>query len=122
MVYTQITEQVRKRARISHDEAVQAISATLQTLAERLGGVESRRMASQLPVQLKKLLAGPREPRRYSLEEFFNRVAGRADIGRGEAVKRSTITMQVISEAMSRNQMADVFGKLPIEYDELLHV
>jgi uncharacterized protein (DUF2267 family) len=80
-------------------------------------------MAAQLPDPCKRLLShGPRKPRDYSLDEFYTRVAGRADIGRGEAVKRSTVVMQALSEAISRRQMATVMHALPVEYDELLHV
>jgi uncharacterized protein (DUF2267 family) len=123
MRYDEFVERVRVRARINKDrDAAMAITATLRTLAERIGQEEAEHVASQLPTPLKDLFAPPLSMRDYPLDEFYHRVAARADTGLGEAIKRAGVVMQVLRESISRSEMNHIFDKLPVEYDELLHV
>ena len=65
----------------------------------------------------------PREltnPHRFNLEEFYNRVAARSEVGYPAAIKHSQAVIQVLREAVSRGELRDVLRELPDEYDELL--
>jgi len=65
----------------------------------------------------------PREmtrPHRFPLEEFYHRVAARSDVRYPAAVKHTLAVMEVLREAVPQGELADVFGDLPQEYDELL--
>lgn len=54
------------------------------------------------------------------LEEFYNRVAARSDVGYPAAIKHSQAVIQVLQEAISRGELRDVLRELPDEYEELI--
>lgn len=109
------------------DEAVAAIEAVLGTLGEMLSPLERRHLTAQLPKPLKDYVSRwvqrpPKEitrPHRFTLEEFYNRVAARSNVRYPTAVKLSQVVMQVLREAVAEGELADVFRELPEEYEEL---
>ncbi len=109
------------------DEAITVIEAVLGTLGELLSPSERRHLATQLPKPLKDsarrwVERPPREmtrPHRFSLEEFYHRVAARSDIGYPTAVKCSQAVVRVLREAIAAGELADLFRELPPEYEEL---
>ncbi len=103
------------------------IEAVLGTLGELLSPSERRHLATQLPKPLKDraqrwVERPPREmtrPHRFSLEEFYHRVAARSDVRYPTAVKCSQAVMRALQEAISEGELADLFRELPPEYEEL---
>ena len=119
MRYEEFVEKVGLRAGISEEEAVAAISATMETLGERLDHTERSLLAAQLPQQLKSLLQGKHRTDRYPLDEFFNRVRARAGVGYPDAIHRSRVVASVLQEAVSEGELRDILSRLPKEYEEL---
>jgi uncharacterized protein (DUF2267 family) len=112
----------------SSDEAVAAIEAVLGTLGEMLSPLERRHLAAQLHKPMKDYVSRwaqrpPKEitrPHRFTLEEFYNRVAARSNVRYPAAVRHSQVVMRVLREAVAEGELAGVFRELPQEYDELL--
>jgi uncharacterized protein (DUF2267 family) len=110
------------------DEAQAAVAAVLGTLGEMLPPTERRHLAAQLSKSLKDYVSQWVErpskevtrPHRFSLEEFYQRVAARSDVRYPAAVQHTQAVMKVLREVVSQGELADVFRDLPQEYDELL--
>lgn len=115
-----IEEVERRTGAASPEEARRIVEATLGTLGDRLGGGESRALASQLPRSLGDVLQAhvSEAAERFDLEGFFERVAERAglDPARGEPATRAVI--EVLEQAVSAGEIDDVRAALPAE----LHV
>jgi uncharacterized protein (DUF2267 family) len=128
MEYNEFISRVQKYAGLkSLDEAVQLTEAVLETLGERLYRTESTDLAAQLPKALKKFIFEKQPPeqnrnevKRFSLEEFYNRVRARARIGYPDAIKQSKAVMSVLQEAVSAGELEDIKKELPREFHKLL--
>jgi uncharacterized protein (DUF2267 family) len=120
MHYVDFVEKVRRAANIetTHDSQL-AVEATLATFGERLTRTEKVELGAQLPKELKAFLIEMGDVERFSLEEFYNRVAARADLGRPDAVKRSRAVMMVLQEAVTEGLLKPIRQRLPAEYNEL---
>lgn len=129
MEYQEFVKRVQEEAEsAAPDEAAAAIEAVLGTLGEMLSPTERRHLAAQLPRSMKDYVTEwmerpPKEkgrPHRFSLEQFYNRVAARSDVRYPTAVKRSQAVMKVLRVAVAPGELADIFRELPQEYEELL--
>jgi uncharacterized protein (DUF2267 family) len=128
MEYDEFVKRVRETAELdSREQALRAVEATLGTLGELLSKTEREDLAAELHKPLKGYLhvwtehpKGLNRPRRFGLEEFYNRVAARSGVRHPAAVKHSRAVMKVLRQAVSQGELADVFRELPDEYDELL--
>ncbi len=129
MEYEEFIGRVQERAELdSPKEAAAAVKATLGTLGEMLSPRERHDLASELTKPLKEWLTlwmeqPAREltnPHRFNLEEFYNRVAARSEVGYPAAIKHSQAVVQVLREAVSGGELRDVLRELPEEYEELL--
>jgi uncharacterized protein (DUF2267 family) len=110
----------------SQEEATQVTKAVLETLGERLYRTEQSQLSAQLPHGIREFVVEPRTIERskgrvetYDLEEFYDRVGARADVGYQTAVRLTHIVMNVLQEAVSPGEIADIkqelsdgFGKL----------
>jgi len=113
-------EQVNQRAGLaSPEEARRVVEGALETLGERLEKTEREKLAAQLPEPLRKLLLKRHVTERYSLEEFYNRISARADVGYPEAVAGTRAVMAVLKEAVSRGEIDHILAQLPDDYEEL---
>lgn len=121
MQYDDFVGRVHNRAQMaSTDEAVAAIRATLQTLGDRLAKGEASDLAAQLPEEIGTYLQLEDEGgERFSLEEFFRRVAERESVDYPDAVYHARVVVEVIGEAITQGEMDDVRAQLPAEYDPL---
>jgi uncharacterized protein (DUF2267 family) len=123
MQHDQFIGQVQHRAQLSsRGDAERAVRATLETLAERLVGGEAKDLAAQLPRELGEhlLRAGPLSGERFSLHDFYRRVAEREGIPDvGKAAYHARVVVEVLGEAVSLGEMRDVRAQLPIEFDPL---
>ena len=113
-------DQVNERAGLaSPDEVRRVVEGALETLGERLEKTEREKLAAQLPEPLRKLLLKRHVTERYSLEEFYNRISARADVGYPEAVAGTRAVMAVLKEAVSRGEIDHILAQLPDDYEEL---
>ena len=100
--------------------AEQAITATLQTLSERLTGGEATDLAAQLPEELKAPLErSAEEAERFSLEEFYERVAEREGVDLETARNHASAVMSVLRLAVTPGQLDDLMAQLPSEFNVL---
>jgi len=129
MEYNEFVKRVQDQAELpAPEDAAAAIEAVLGTLGEMLSPTERRHLAAQLPKSLKGYVTEwmerpPKEkgrPHRFGLEEFYHRVAARADVRYPAAVRRSRAVMKVLREAVAPGELADIFRELPQAYEELL--
>jgi CBS domain-containing protein/uncharacterized protein (DUF2267 family) len=119
MTYDRFVKRVQSLGSLpSLGAAIAAIHATLTTLGERLHGNEGRQLASQLPREIGTFVGSPTASR-FSLADFYARVASRAGIRSTEAEIQARVVMRVLAEAISPGEMEDVLAQLPAEYDEL---
>ena len=120
MTYDQFVGQVQSRARLgSQGAAVRAIQATLQTLSERLDEGEAKDLASQLPREFAIYMQSPQHRVRMSLDEFFGKVCGREQVDLPDSVYHARVVMDVLQEAVTPGEIADVRAQLPPEWDSL---
>jgi len=122
MQYHEFVEEVQNRARLaSVEQGVNAIRATLETLAERLTMDESSHLAAQLPEEIAAFLAQAVDgPERFSLDEFFQRVAGREGVNPADATAHARVVFEVLGEAISRGEIEDMSAQLPEEFRPLI--
>lgn len=100
--------------------AENAISATLETLSERLTGGEANDLAAQLPTELQAPLQRTAEvAEEFSLEEFYGRVAEREGVDIETARQDASAVMTVLGLALTRGQLDDVMAQLPQEFNAL---
>jgi len=125
--YERFVKRVREEAGFGDEEtARRGIEAVPSTLGERVYRTEASHLAAQLPRELKPALF-EREPPEldrasvppYSLEEFHNRVAARADLGRPAAVRIARAVAVVLKEAIAPGELAHVLAELPAEFAQL---
>jgi uncharacterized protein (DUF2267 family) len=124
MQYDEFVGQVQNRAGLaSKGEAIGAIRATLETFAERLAGEEASHLASQLPREIGVYLrASPGLEGRgesFSLDEFFRRVSEKEGTDIPDAVYHTRVVVEMLGEAVSPGEMADVRAQLPDDYQRL---
>ena len=116
----EFVRRVQEEGRIaSGDDALRVIAATLESLGERLPRKERVTLAAQLPEQLRSYVNRRQESEAFTLQEFYNRVAARSDLGLPEAIARAQIVMGALQEAVSEGQLERVREELPRKFDEL---
>lgn len=123
MQYTEFMQQVKSQANIESDTpAEQAVEATLETLGERLSRTEQENLAAQLVDELKEMLLKRTDVHSYDLEEFYNRVSARADIGYPDAVERSQAVVNVLTSAISQGEIDDILTEIDEDFGELFGI
>jgi uncharacterized protein (DUF2267 family) len=91
----------------------------LQTLAERLDPGESKDLAAQLPREFAIYLQTQGHAVRMSLDEFFHKVSEREQENLPDSVYHTRVVMEVLTEAVSAGELADVLSQLPAEWGAL---
>lgn len=129
MRYHEIIRRVQEEVGFdSPDEAVKAMRATLSALGECLYRTERRHLASQLPKEAAYFLeeyvdSETTRPQTgcHTLEEFYDRVAARADVSRGGGVERARAVVSVLGDLLPEGEWEHIVEELPKPYGELLH-
>ena len=103
----------------STDSAVKVTRATLQTLSERLPRTHREHLVAQLPDELKQYLPWKKHMEYFLLEEFYTRVAARADTSYKNAVNYAGAVARVLKEAIAPGELEDILSGFPAEYNEL---
>lgn len=104
----------------SRDDAVRITRATLETIGERISRVHRQHLSAQLPVGLGAYPVKRKRKDLFMLDEFYNRVVARSEMGKREAAAGVHAVMQVLRQAIAPGELGDIFGDLPAEFDELL--
>ena len=100
-------------------EALSAIRATLQTLAERLHGNEAEHLAAQLPEELGAYVRLTQKDEIFDLQEFFERVSEREGVELRDAAYHARVVIDVLSDAITLGELNDIRGQLSDDYDPL---
>jgi len=128
MQYDEFLKRVQERANLdSQEETEQLIEVVMTALAEPLSREETNRLASQLPAQVKNVLARNREEpipakqtmRSFEPEEFYNRVKGRLSVSYQRGVEQSQAVMTVVREAVTPSIIDSLLQDLPDGYETL---
>lgn len=120
MEYEEFMDIIGQKVDLSNpSERENTVDVVLETLSERISATERDDLAAQLPDKLKEILYRAKTTERYPLEEFYNRITLRLDIGFPLAVKRSRAILTALKSAASRGQIEDILQNLPQEYREL---
>src|SRR5690242_20412319 len=100
--------------------AERAVRATLQTLGERIGADESRRLVCELSPELGPWLHTAEGPRAFDAEEFVRRVAGRERVDAATAERHVRAVLIALSRAVSDDEYRHLRGRLSKDYAPLL--
>ena len=120
MQYRAFVDQVRRRALLEEeDEAVNAIGATLETLAGRIAAGEARDLAAQLPPEIGRYLHNVDSSESFELAEFYERVARREDVETVDAAYHARVVISVVHQAVASSTMAQLRAELPEAFDHL---
>jgi len=120
MTFDKFIGEMQHRAQLpSQGDALRSVQAVLQTLGERLDPGEAKDLAAQLPRELGTSLQTFEHSVRMSLDEFFKRVSGRASVDTPAAVYHTRVVFELLQEAVSAGEIADVRSQLPPEWNEL---
>ena len=120
MQYDEFVGQVQHRARLaSGGQAINAIEATLTTLAERLYGGEAEDLAAQLPRQIQPYLQVLEMGEDFDLKEFYERVSMREEVDLPIAIYHARAVVSVVCDSVSEGEIQDILAQLPEEYCSL---
>jgi uncharacterized protein (DUF2267 family) len=123
MDQAQMVSAVQVTARIpTHDEAEQAVRATLRVLGHRLTGGETHDIASQLSPSLAVELPAEGPGERFGLEEFYRRVAEEEPGDESPAVARrhARAVLAALKNSLTGHEYDHMAAQLPEEYADLL--
>jgi uncharacterized protein (DUF2267 family) len=120
MQFDNFMGEVQHRARLSSKgEAGRVTEAVLRTLAERLSRDEVKDLASQLPLEIAGYLFADAYSVRMSLDEFFKIVSMRGGFDLPESIYHVRVVLEVLQEAVSPGEIADIRAQLPPEWAPL---
>jgi uncharacterized protein (DUF2267 family) len=120
--YAGFIATVEREAGVPHEQAERAVTATLQTLGERLSGGEARDVAEHLPPELQDLVDQHADggPRALSAREFVGRVQSRERVPVHQAREHVRAVFAALREAVPPAEIADLASELPRELEMLL--
>jgi uncharacterized protein (DUF2267 family) len=120
--YAGFIATVEREADVPHDQAERAVSATLETLGERISGGEAHDLAEQLPPELQRLVDRHDDDgaRPLSAEEFFQRVQVREKVPIMEAQDHVRAVFVALRQTVDPEEIADLASELPRELEMLL--
>jgi uncharacterized protein (DUF2267 family) len=120
MQYDAFVGEVQNRARLSsRGDAVRAIQATLETLAERISAGEASDLAAELPPELGTFLTDVEATERFPVDDFFLRVAAKETADLPDAVHHARAVMEVLLESVTPGEMDDIRSQLPDDFGPL---
>jgi uncharacterized protein (DUF2267 family) len=130
MNYNEIILKVQEQAGLENENhAEQSLRAVLGTLGECIYRKEDRQLAAQLPKELKDVFFEYQGPERnraatinYPLEEFYNRVKGRAKLTSfQEAQRLSKVVLHVLQEAVGEGEIKHIQHQMPEDFKDLFN-
>jgi uncharacterized protein (DUF2267 family) len=91
----------------------------LRTLAERVTEDVAENLAAQLPQELQVYLETEKHAERFSLDEFFTRVAAYESVDLPRAAYHARVVTEVLGEATTPGMMEEIRGQFPPTYAPL---
>jgi uncharacterized protein (DUF2267 family) len=120
MTFEKFIGEVQHRARLpSTGDALRATRATLETLCQRLTAGERKDLAAQLAHEIAHFLQVDAPLERLSMKDFFERVSEREEVPLPTAVYHARVVIEVLREAVSPGEIADIRAQMPAEFDDL---
>lgn len=120
MDYNQFIKKVQDYTALDNtDKALTVTQAVLETLSERLPRTHRAHLEAQLPNELKQYLPKHQRMEYLLLEEFYRRVADRANLSYQNAVRYAQSVARVLQEAVASGELEDILSAFPDEYHEL---
>jgi uncharacterized protein (DUF2267 family) len=97
-----------------------AAHATLSVLGQRLAGGQPLHLGAQLPKTFADDLAVEGEGERFSLDEFYDRVARAEGTDKDNARRHARAVMAGMKSAVDRNEFEKMLSQLPSDYADLV--
>jgi uncharacterized protein (DUF2267 family) len=121
MEYEEIIDAASRSAGgMDRDAAGRAVQATLQTLAERVGGGEARQILRELPAQLKPSMLNDSDAVTFGIDEFLHRVAQREGTDAETALRHARGVFDALGDALSPEVTARLAASLPQTFAPLV--
>ncbi len=121
MKYDKFIDEVQTRAHLDNeDQALRAVEAALNTLAERILKTEADDLAAQLPQQIGVYLVADEYAQSFDMKQFYYKVSLRESVGQPLAMMHARAVMSVVEQAVSPGELRDMLAELPTEEYESL--
>ncbi|MFL6714112.1 MAG: DUF2267 domain-containing protein [Sulfurifustis sp.] len=122
MDYREFIRTVRSRGGFASQERAEKLTATtLETIGEIVPSADKHKLIEHLPTELRSAFERPSGAQVYSLDEFFNRIAAREGATFEDARRDVLIVISVLREAMARDEIEQLWARLPGEYRRILN-
>jgi uncharacterized protein (DUF2267 family) len=120
--YERFITMIEQRAGISWVKAERAARATLETLGERISAGEVRKLAEDVPFQIRMWLSSAADERAESFEsdEFVRRVAEREQVDPETAQAHARAVLIALSRLVRGEEIANLEHQLSHDYQRLL--
>lgn len=102
------------------EDVEKAAHATLSVLGQRLSGGAPLNLGSQLPTTFAEDLAVVGEGERFTLDEFYSRVARIEGTDVDHARHHARAVMAGVRTAVERTEFDNLLAQLPADYDDLV--
>lgn len=122
MKYDEFIKHVQSVAQIdSREKTEAAISATLETVKERIVGDEAKDLAAQLPEEIAKYLRGREgeNGQHFKVEEFIERVSKKEGVQPNDAVMHIRAVFTVLQSAVSPGEFASFKHNFSDDYADV---
>lgn len=120
MRYNEFIQKVQQHAHLKDaGRAEEVARAVLETLGGRVDSKTRKILAADLPHELKEYLDARPNEGYYNLDEFYNRVGARTDVGVYDAAEYSKAVMAALQEAVPQSEIEDIRQDLPREFSDL---
>lgn len=120
MQYAEFVGEVQHRARLpSRGDALRAIQATLETLAERIRPGDAEDLAAVLPPEMGTYLRDVETTERFSVDDFFLRVAAKETADLPDAAHHARAVIAVLQEGLPTVDVEQLRESLPDTYNPL---
>jgi uncharacterized protein (DUF2267 family) len=117
----ELISAIRKNSDLDSPQDVEkAAHATLTVLGQRLAGGQPLHLGAQLPTSFAQDLAVVGEGERFSLDEFYERVAREEGTGKDDARRHARAVMAGVKSAVDRNEYEKMLSQLPSDYADLV--
>ncbi|MDY6997663.1 MAG: DUF2267 domain-containing protein [Actinomycetota bacterium] len=117
----ELISAIRTNSDLATSEDVEAAAhATLSVLGQRLAGGTPLNIGSQLPGAFADHLAVVGEGERFTLDEFYRRVARIEGTDADHARHHARAVMAGLRTAVERSEFDNMLAQLPADYDDLV--
>ncbi len=120
MDYEEFIDTLKQYADLGTEEAERAVSATLETLGERLSTGEGRGVLQRLPSRAKPWVRSGDSSDPFDVEEFLRRVAEREQVDVEVAARHAREVFWVLGQVVGPEEITDIAAGLSEDFDPLL--